>query len=169
MIVVAVIWGSFLLNNMLSWASARSEARADNIEATFRNILDWCENRGIHPPQRIKEDSIDKHALYTFVRICFWIEAAAFLFFAVNSDVPYLYASMFLLALLINFRAMHGTWYCFYRNKLDKNVYPLSWQTDGDGDTSKMDHYFKDSYSERMLFFCISLSILIIQSGMLLR
>lgn len=169
MIIVAVIWGSFLLNNLLSWASARSEARAHNIEATFRNIVDWCKNRNIYPPQKIKEDKIDKHTLYTFIRACFWIEAAVFLLFAVNSDVAYLYASMFLLALLLNFRAMHGTWYYFYRNKLDKNVYPLSWQTDGDGDTSKTDHYFKDSYSERMLFFCVSICILLIQSEMLSR
>lgn len=163
MTVIIAILSVYLLNIALATSMAMSEARAHNVEATFRNIVDWCVHRSINPPQKLPEAKVDKHALYTMTRDCFWI--VAFLFIYTVSDYPnkFIFASFNCLAMLLTFRAMHGFVYYHYYHKLDKNTYPDGWQTDGQGKTSDTDALIGDSFMSRVYLFLGGLLIVLFQ------
>lgn len=162
---IILIVSVFLINIALAWACARSEARAHNIENTFVSVIDWCNNRAIKPPQFIPEDKIDKHALYSVIRGCFWATAFLSIFIVDRTWESLLISSLTILSLLIAFRAAHGTWYLHFMHKLNKNVYPKGWRSDGGGKTSELDKavnpFIKDTFFLRIKLAIVATSMVI--------
>jgi hypothetical protein len=164
MTATILIVSVFLINIVLSWACARSEARAHNIENTFINVIDWCNNRGVKPPQFIQEDKIDKHALYTVIRGCFWTTAFISIFIVDHTLESFFISSFTIFSLLISFRAAHGTWYVHFMHILNNKIYLNGWMSDGGGKTSELDKavnpFIKDSFIKRVVIFAASVLII---------
>lgn len=159
MTIIEVVLAVYFLNIVLSWAGSLSEARAHNIENTYRNIVDWCNNRNIFPPTKINDTKIDKHVLYMFVRSTFWITSFLFIY----SKEGFGFAAFNSIALIITFRAVHGSFYYHFAHKLNSAIYPDGWQTDGTGKSSKIDATFNDSFISRALLFCGGLLVVLLQ------
>lgn len=161
-LIILIVIG-FFINIGLAWSCARSESRVDNIENTLLNVLDWCNNRNIKPPYIIPSDEIDKHAIYTILRGCFWLCLWVSI---ITTDIGW--ASVFLasvnaLVLIGFFKGAHGFWYIHYANKLNKNAYKGGWKSNSGGSTAWGDRKIKDNFAKRVVFVSVSTLVLLFE------